>query len=487
MTRSLSEIIRMILEAGWRRRYLIAVPIVLMIPLAILGSRLAPKTYEARTILILQETGKENPFLKDFIVGLKVKERMTALKALVKSEHVLLNVLRDIRAPEEIADPTIAAIEMRKLAGAITVELIGADLIELRLRGSEPKGMGRTLAAIKQHFLDRLLSPERSRLGATRKFLAGQLAERKATLDAAESEMAEFRAKHANKLPSLLSSNVARLGAMQQKLQEQTLQLAAARAGVDALKQQMANSNPIVGRLEESIVRVTTELASLRGRYTPAHSEVQAAERQLTRLQSERRAYLEVSRAIATADIDRLLNMAAATSSDPQRTPTLLVSQVLRLQEARTRQVTLEKEVATLTHAVVALQGTLAEFAPIEQQQQQLEKRIASAREVYQSFVERHDKASTSYALGRFEEPERVKVIDPPQDPTIPITLPKIIFVVLGVAAGIALGIGLAVIAELLDPRIRTRQQFAFLSGLPVIAVLPRRDPDIGAHATASG
>lgn len=473
MTRSLSDIVRMILNAGWRRRYLICVPIVLMIPLSILGSRFAPNTFEARTILLLQETGKENPFLKDFIVGLNVKERMTALKSLVKSEHVLLNVLRDIRAPEEISDPRQAAIEMRQLGGAITVDLVGTDLIELRLRGSEPSGMGRTLAAIKQRFLERLLSPERSRLGATRTFLADQLDQRKASLEAAEREMSEFRARHANKLPSLLNSSVMRLGALQQKLQEQTLQLDAAKAGFEAMRQQMASSNPIVGRLEESIVQVSTELTTLRGRYTDAHSDVQSAERKLARLQADRRAYLDVSRAIAVADIDRLLSMAAASVGDAQNAPTLLVSQVLRLQEAKTRQATLEQEVMTLSQAVEQLQQSLAEFAPIEQQQTQIEKRIASARELYQAFVERHDKASTSYALGQFEEPERIKVIDPPQDPTIPITLPKIIFVVFGILAGIALGIGLAIVAELLDPRLRTREQFMEMTGLPVLVVLP--------------
>jgi polysaccharide chain length determinant protein (PEP-CTERM system associated) len=474
VTRSLVDIVRLFLNAGWRRRYLICVPVLLMLPLSVLGSRFAPNTYEARTILLLQETGKENPFLKDFVVGLHVKERISALKTLVKSEHVLLNVLKDIRTPEETADPRTTAIEMRKLAGAITVELIGTDLLELRLRGDQPKGMGRTLDAIKRRFLERLLSPERSTLGATRAFLADQLADRKAALEASEREMADFRIRYADKLPALYSSSVQRLATLQQQLQERTMQLAAARAGFETVKQQMASANPIVGRLEESIVQVTTELAALRARYTEEHSQVQAAERKLGRLHTERQAYLDVSRAIEVADIDQLWSMAAATVGDAQKAPPLLVSQVLRLQEAKAKQATLEQDVRSLTQSVEELQKTIADFAPIEQLQAQLEKRIAIARELYQSFVERHDKASTSYALGQFEEPERIKVIDAPQDPTIPITLPKIIFVVLGIVAGLVLGVGLAVVAELLDPRLRTREQFQRLTGLPVLAHLPR-------------
>jgi capsular polysaccharide biosynthesis protein len=65
-------------------------------------------------------------------------------------------------------------------------------------------------------------------------------------------------------------------------------------------------------------------------------------------------------------------------------------------------------------------------------------------------------------------------VIDAPQDPTIPITLPKILFVVMGIVAGIVLGVSLAIVAELLDPRLRTNEQFQRITGLPVLGRLPR-------------
>ncbi len=474
MTRSLSEIIQLLLEAGWRRRYLVCVPIVLMIPLSILGARYAPNTYESRTILLLQETGKENPFLKDFIVGLQVKERISALRTLVKSEHVLLNVLKDIRTPEELADPRRTAMEMRELAGAITLDLVGTDLLELRLKGGQPVGMGKTLSAIKQRFLERLLSPERSTLASTRKFLRDQLDERKSALEAAERELSDLRIRYADKLPVLYASNVQRLASMQQKLQERTMEQASARANVEAVKQQMIGTNPIISRLEESIVQLSSDLTALRARYTAEHSEVQSATRKLARLQAERQSYLGVSHAIEGADLERLMSMAAATSGDGQKTPTLLVSQVLRLQEAKSREATLDKDVETLAQSVNDLQRSIAEFAPIEQLQSQLEKKIASAREVHQSFSERYDKASTSYALGQFEEPERIKVIDAPQDPTIPITLPKILFVVMGILAGLVLGISLAIVAELLDPRLRTNEHFIGITGVPVLGRLPR-------------
>ncbi|MFX8542916.1 GNVR domain-containing protein, partial [Acinetobacter baumannii] len=92
-------------------------------------------------------------------------------------------------------------------------------------------------------------------------------------------------------------------------------------------------------------------------------------------------------------------------------------------------------------------QKDMSEFSPIEQQQSRLEKEVTTAREYYDAFQRRYDNAVTSQSLGQFEAPDRVKVIDPAQDPTIPSSPPKIIFVIAGIVGGMVLGIGLAVVA----------------------------------------
>jgi uncharacterized protein involved in exopolysaccharide biosynthesis len=485
VNRTLYDIAQMVLSAGWRRRFLICVPFVLMIPISILASRFAPKTYEAKTILLLQETGKENPFLKDFAVGLNVKDRILALQVLLRSEHVLLNVLRDISSAEGgkpiESDPQELATRMSRLSSSISVELIGTDLLELKLKGDKPAGLGGTLAAISNRFLERLLAPERSTLGATKAFLLQQTEQRRLELQKSEQALSDFRTQHADKLPAVNANNITRLGQMKQRLEEKSMELSAATAGFQDMRKQLASTNPIVGRLEENIVQVTGELTSLRSRYTEDHSDVQAAERRLSRLQEERRAYLEVSQKIETNDIDRLWNMAAGEQgkTSEKGPPPLLVSQLLRLQDSQGKRVALEKDVEQLKLAVDDVQHAMAEYAPIEQQQQRLEKEVSGARELLEGFAKRLDNATTSLALGKFEAPERVKIIDPPQDPTFPTSPARILFVIAGIIAGLGIGIGLAIVAEMLDQRVRTNADFAGLTNTPVLGRLPahRRSP----------
>lgn len=484
MQRSLSDIIHLLLCAGWRRRYLICVPFVLMIPLSIIGARFAPKTYEAKTILLLQETGKDNPFLKDFAVGLNLKERISALQALLKSEHVLLNVLRDIHGGNVETDPRALAMEMRQLGGNISVQLVGSDLLELKLKGARPEGLGKMLEAISARFLERLLSPERSTLGATQAFLQDQLEKRRKALDLAETELSRFKSANADKIPAIFASNITRLGAIRQKLEEKSMELSAATAAFNDMRRQLAGTNPIVGRLEESIIQVTGELTALKARYTDDHSDVQAAERKLRRLQEERRSYLDVSNRIEKADMDRLWNIALGQGGDNEKAPPLLVSQLTRLQDAHAKRVALEKDVEQIKAVVEDMERNIPAHAPIEQQQQRLEKEVTSARETYEAFLKRYENAKTSRALGEFEAVERVKFIDLPQDPTIPVTPPKIIFIVAGIIAGLVVGIGLATVAELLDPSVHTAAEMALLCGAPVLARLPR---DVALLSSAKG
>lgn len=473
MTRSLHEIIQLLLAAAWRRRYLICIPLVLMIPIGIVGSRLIPRTYEAKMIVLLQETGKNNPFLKDYVVGLDVRDRFSALQALLRSEHVLHAVLRDIHGPSIDKDPKHLLYMMQQLALKVSVQLIGADLIEFKLRGSEPDGLGKTLSLISRYFLDRLLTPERMSMGTAEDFLKDQKEKRRRDLEQAELAYTSYKTEHSDKLPAVYATTVQALGAMRQKLEERTRELSAADAALKDIHHQLTSTNPIIGRLEESMIQASSDLTALKSRYTDGHSEVQAAERRLERLQEERRVYLESMSKIDQMDIERLWNMAAGQAQTGEKAPALLVSQMLRLQEARAKRAALQNDVDQLGATVTELHRTMASQGPIEQELQRLEKEVVTARELYDIFLRRHDSAATSRALGVFAGDDRISVIDAPRDPQFPITLPPFVIVIAGLVAGLSLGVGLAVLAEMLDQRPRKAADFTAMLKVPVLARLP--------------
>ena len=81
--------ILIILAGGWRRRYAIAVPILVLPLIGLLIGVLSPKHYSSHTSMLIQETAKMNPFLEDLAVSAMLKDRIDALKTLLHSRHIL--------------------------------------------------------------------------------------------------------------------------------------------------------------------------------------------------------------------------------------------------------------------------------------------------------------------------------------------------------------------------------------------------------------
>ena len=472
------DVLALLLAAGWRRRYLIAVPVLVMPVLGLISGFLAPKTFEARTTLLVQEPAKLNPFLNDLAVGTNVKDRMPALAALLHSRHVLDKVLLDTRQINEETPAGKRQEMIGLLSRAITVKLTGSDLIEIRVSGRRPDGLYPTLSAVTNRFVERLVSPEQGAIVASQSFLETQLSQRREALAKAEAEFSAFKVRNADKLPAIYAANVTRLGQMQQKLQEREMDLATAQAGFDDIRSRIAGANPVIGRMEEEIVKLTSELTGLRSRYTEAHSEVQSVERRLRRTQSERIALLEASSALKTMDLERLWHIAANLAQGDEGKPqaTLLMSQLQRLQDAQAKRITLEKDAAELRRMIAEMQRTIGEFAPIEQEQQQLERGITAAREMHDQLLKRSEMARVTGALGRFEAPERIKIIDPPSSPSAPVGPGLLIFLLAGLLGGLIAGIGLAAMAEFADQRLRSDEDFIGETGIPVLGRLPRLD-----------
>ncbi|MBA4791722.1 MAG: hypothetical protein H2042_18630 [Rhizobiales bacterium] len=482
MFETTSDTLAYLLQVAWRRRFLAFIPVLLLPPLALVAATLAPQRYEARMTLLVQEPSKLNPILNDIAVNPNLKERMSALIALAHSEVVLGRVLEDLGRVGPSTDPRDKDSMVRSLSAAVNIQLMGSDIIEMRLRALDPTSPAITLEALSKRFIERVVSPERTAVEDSERFLKGQMEERRVALDRAERAFADFKSANADKLPAIYNSTVQRLAQLDQQVEQKEMELGTADATLQDLRRRLATTNPLIGRIEESIVQVSADLASLRSRYTDQHSEVQAAMRKLERLEGERQHLLSSARDIESTDLDRLWNLAAGVTQSGDggtetRTAPLLVSQLQKLQEAQAKKVGLEKEVEQLKAASVMLQRDIASFGPIEAQQQSLDRAVKTARDNYDTLAKRYEMARVTGALGQFEAPERVKTLEPPANPATKVTPGYFLYVLAGIAAGLALGGALAGAAELLDNRLRRPQDFARVLGVPIIARIPRIDP----------
>ncbi|MDF4956966.1 chain-length determining protein, partial [Vibrio parahaemolyticus] len=205
---------------------------------------------------------------------------------------------------------------------------------------------------------------------------------------------------------------------------EKEAELAGVTRSLGSLDQQLSKTNPVIGKIEEQIIEIRSELTLLRAKYTEAHSLVQGKLRELKRLEQERTVLLSSKQ--PELNSNQLWDIASnATVSSLGEAQPLLVSQLHQLQIMRSRFESLTEETISLQKMIQELESNAHRFGSTATEINRLARDVAVKREMYDDLVERYEMAQLTGSLGVFEENKRVKIIDAPFTPTIPSNLPS--------------------------------------------------------------
>ncbi len=466
-------IIHLWLLAAWRRRYLAAA---LMLAFPLLGLVVGisqSKIYTSRMTILIQESAKHNPFLNDLAVETRLKDRISALEALLHSRHILLDVATDRGLIDEATPAREREVLLRRLSSQLSLRLIGEEIVELSLKRESAEEIDKILLAVAQRFMEKVLAPERSSIVGSVRFLEEQLEKSARELIEADKAYAEFTAANADALPALHSGNVKRLGELQAALSERKTELDGASERYRNIVQRLALSNPVILRIEQQIIDQKTELTALTARYTDEHSAVQAARRRLSRLEAERNALLAQPVEADLSSIEKIYAAAIQKSDTDTDFGSLLISQLERLQQAQEAIIALRREVAALQDEIESVETRVARFGRMETELNRIERNLAVKRRVHEKLMERSEMARVTGALGQFEAPERIKVIDQPTAPSRPEGMPPLVFVAAGGFSGVAASLGAIVVLNFLDTTVKRRDEVETLTGAPVLARVP--------------
>ncbi|WP_262415395.1 GumC family protein [Vibrio sp. SCSIO 43132] len=470
---TLSQRVLIILMGAWRRRYLIVMPTLILPILGFLIGKTTPRYYDSHTSMLIQETAKMNPFLEDLAVSTMLKDRLDALKTLLHSRHILASVAKERNLVSDNPSPIELDAVIRQLSNNLKVTKIGRDLLKIEYRSNTSEGMKETLEAVSHHFVEQLLAPERSSMTDSQNFLSENIKYRQAELDAAEAALAKFKSDNGSLLPEMQLEALSRLAQLKQRLFERQAEYAGAKRTLGSLDVQLSKTNPVVGKLEEQIILIRSELTLLRAKYTDSHSKVQAKIRNLRRLETERANLLAQGQ--PSLDSTQLWDIASSAAiEDSDQNQPVLISQLDDLQKARSKVDSLEEEVKTLQTMITELEKMTSKFGENEKTLLNLQRDLSLKRQLYENLLERYEMARLTSSLGVFEQEKRVKVIDRPYTPSAPSNLPPIIFLIAGIVGGLGLGAGIALILELTDTAVRRRDEVELLTGKPVLTRVPK-------------
>ncbi|UGA57736.1 GumC family protein [Vibrio sp. VB16] len=461
-----------LLQAAWRRRYILLMPVLIMPFAGYIVSKLAPAQYHSHTSMLIQETAKMNPFLEDIAVSTGFKDRINALSTLLKSRHILQSVALDLGLIDVAMSTKESEKVIRSLSERISVHLLGKEFVQIKLTAAAPQGMKALLESISNHFIDQVLAPERSSIKDSAEFLTFHINKRLEELNNAEQALADFQNINPNVSPERQNEKLSRLAALKQTLSEKKATLAGVEKSLGSLDQQLSRTNPVVGKIEEQIIEARSQLTLLRANYTENHSAVQAKNRELSRLESERETMVNVNSSNLSSeklwDIASSIQLSQLGNMQP-----LLITQLQSLQLIRSQYESLQEESQSLKQMIFVLDKETNQFGDQSKILFNLQRSVTNKRRLYDELVERFEMAQLTGSLGNFEQNKRVKIIDLPYTPSQPSNFPSWVYVLSGLFAGIALGAGMATLLELFDTTIRRQDELISITGVPVLSSIP--------------
>ena len=138
---TIGQRVLIILMGAWRRRYVIAVPLVLFPIIGFIIGKTTPRYYDSHTSMLIQETAKMNPFLEDLAVSTMLKDRLDALKTLLHSRHILASVAKERGLIPENPTPAELDYVIGELSSSLKVTKLGRDLLQIEYRSFTYTGM----------------------------------------------------------------------------------------------------------------------------------------------------------------------------------------------------------------------------------------------------------------------------------------------------------------------------------------------------------
>jgi len=457
-----------------RRRRTIFVTAVVVWAVACGIAWLLPPSYRSEASILIQQPTVPKHFVLPNIESDPEQELQT-LQQRVLSRSRLQHIIDDLHLNSggmAALIPGDAVNTMRKhidvqvtQTTSKTPQLSG---FTISYTGYNPRLVQQVASRLTSLFVEENLQSREKQAENTTEFLDKQLRDARAHLDEQTQKVKAFKAQFVGQLPGELQSNLQILSGLQIRLQQAddslnrseqqklylTSMLSAFRDAPSLALTGEPNAPGTPAEVDAELIRLQSQLADLKSRYTDKHPAVLQVSDEITKAQKLKAALqkdgengLPVSRGVA--EIKSQLKGADLDIRNRRR------------------------EIGELQYEMQRYENRLNETPIREQQLADLTRDYDQSRTAYEDLLGKKNDSAMATDLERAQQGEQFTVLDPPSFPVSPYFPNRLRVTLGGLALGLVAGFAFAFIQEALDDSIHAEKDVSAISKTPVLIAIP--------------
>lgn len=433
----------------WQRRWLVIIPAILGLVIAVVAAFMLPKKYESAAVLLVQA-----PSLPREVVGQTVDQvvaqRIESIRQQIINRPALIALIdRNGLYTSERGETPLSEI-VETMRDAIT---LGPQTVALGPGSAQEETIAVRLAyvyedpvkaqAVAQQLMERVVEVDSTnnaeQLTQAVQFLTEQQQDLQRKIEVAEGELAGFNSRYGG---VIASGSMAAMGGGAAAFDLQISMLQREIADLEAQKRTLATAET----RDPAVVQAEGALIAARGIYAESHPDVVRAKVRLE--QAKQFAQQNVAR-VPAEELDNKIRLARA--------------QIAQIQMARSSE----------SSQTAAIMSQRAAAPGIQQQAAQLQQRVQTLYKQFEETSNRLLSARANERAGEEQLGERLMVVDPPVVPDSPDSPNRPLIIAIGAAAGLALGLLLGLAAEILLRPIRDPAALTAITGARPLAIIP--------------
>lgn len=446
------RLVRLGLATAWRRRWLLVVTAWGVCLLGWAGVAAIPNIYESDARLYVDADAVLTPLLRGLAIDQNTEDQLEMMQRTLLSRPNLDKLIDATPLNLRVNGSAQRQALIAKLGTQIQVTSEGHNLFTISYRNSDPRLAHDIVAALLNIFVERATGSNRADMANAQRFINGQIASYVAQLRAAEQRRAVFLAKYIDILPlqnggvsrldnarvavahleAQLKDALARRAALQEeeRITPQTINEAAVGSGAVAI-------NPTSPQAQQEIAlgqlaKAEQNLAELRTRDTDLNPDVIAARQVVATLKAT---LAKMPKAPPQAQSP---GVGGITLPNP-------VYERLRMQQIEIEATisALQAQLDTARKDLTRMES-LARAAPeVEAQYQGLDRDYQVLRKNYEELLARREASLITEAADTSADKVRLRVVDPPQVPSVPVAPNRLLLVSGVLVAGVGAAVGL--------------------------------------------